>query len=208
MVWGAIRFLPDLLESVQATVKYGKWVYAHLSAPQGFPFTIAIIVIGIGLIFSETIQARLHQWMPKAEMAGDEGPDLSLEWMERKEWPHWDLIRMRNFGDGPAFNIGLRFSWDELSFSPPFDKNVLHPNQEITQEAHFSETTGPQSSNIGRMDEILRIAFLSDRTPPLQVIATFSDGRLKFEKPFSFELGPGGQNAERIRITPGPRKKI
>jgi hypothetical protein len=209
MAWGAIRFLPDLLESMQATVKYGKWVYAHLSAPQGLPFTIAIIVIGIGLIFSETIQARLHRWMPKVgDVVRDEGPDLSLEWMKRKEWPHWDLVRMRNFGDGPAFNIGLRFSWDELSFNPPFDKNILHSNQEITQEAHFSEKTGPGSSNIGYMDEILKVNYFKDRTPPLQVIASFSDGRGKLEKPFTFELGPGGTNAERIRITPGPRKRI
>ena len=164
-------------------------------------------------MFSETIQARLLQWMPKADdMVGDGGdrggPDLSLEWRIKKEWPHFDVVRMRNFGGGPAFNIGLRFSWEELSFSPLFDKNVLDPNQEILQDAHFSEKTGPGSTNIGRMDEILRIAYLRDRTPPLQVIASFSDGRVKFEKPFTFELGPGGENAERIKITPGLRKRI
>jgi hypothetical protein len=128
--------------------------------------------------------------------------------MERKEWPNLDLVRIRNIGNATAFNIGLRFSWGELSFSPPFDKNVLHEKEEITQEAHFSEKTGAHSTNIGRMDEILTVAFLSDRTPPLQVIASFSDGRVTFEKPFIFELGPGGQSAERIRIMPGPRKRI
>ena len=147
-----------------------------------------------------------HREQKREEVNG--GPDLSLEWMEKKEWPHWDLLRIRNIGNASAFNIGLRFSWEELSFSPPFDKNVLHANQEITAEARFSEKTGPHSSNIGRMDEILRIAYLKDRTPPLQVIASFSDGRIGFEKPFTFDLGPGGQSAERIKITPGLRKKI
>jgi hypothetical protein len=151
--------------------------------------------------------APLSATTPETSQELSNGPDFSLEWMTRKEWPHLDLVRIRNVGNASAFNIGLRFSWEELSFSPPFDKNVLHANEEITQEAHFSEKKAPRNINIGRMDEILRLAYLSDRTPQLQVIASFSDGRLKFEKPFTFELGPGGENAERIRITPGLRER-
>ena len=138
------------------------------------------------------------------EVAG--GPDLSLEWKHAKN--SGDLICLRNIGNTSAFNIGLKFSWEELFFDPPFDRNVLHPSQEITQHAHFGERTGPHSVNLGWMEEILRIAYLNDRKPPLQVILSFSDGQARFEKPFTFELGPGGRNAERIKITPGLRKKI
>lgn len=213
-VWGAIRYVPDLLESAQATAKYGRWIYAHLPLPGSGALAFVILIVGIGLIFSDTVQQKvselIHRKSRDASMAEEksDGPDFSMEWMERKEWPHWDLVRMRNIGNASSFNIGLRFSWEELSFSPPFEKNIVHANQEITQEAHFGEKTGPRSSNIGRMDEILRVAYLRDRTPPLQLIASFSDGRVKFEKPFTFELGPGKQNAERIRITPGLRKRI
>lgn len=174
---------------VRAVVSFGPFFF--------YPLVTALLVV-LGLVIHAYMSTR------RAEPSG--GPDLSLEWKHAKN--SGDLIRVRNIGNASAFNIGLKFSWEELFFDPPFDKNVLHPNQEIFEPARFCERTGPNSVNLGWMDEILRVAFLAGRKPPLEVTLLFSDGRVRLEKPFTFELGPGGTNAERIRITPGPRKRI
>lgn len=61
LVWGGIRFVTDLLESVEATAKYAKWSYEHLSAPHSTLATVVIIVVGIGLIFAEKVQALVSE---------------------------------------------------------------------------------------------------------------------------------------------------
>ena len=183
----------QLLRTVRDVVSFGPFFF--------YPLVTALLVV-LGLVVHAYIDTRPKR--PEMEPSG--GPDLSLEWKHAKN--SGDFICLRNIGDASAFNIGLKFSWEELFFDPPFDKNVLHRNEENTQVARFAERTGPRSVNLGWMDEILRVAYLKDRKPPLEVILSFSDGRVRFKKPFTFELGPGGTNAERIRITPGLRKRI
>lgn len=63
---GAIRWLPDLLESAQATQKYGLWAYKHLGVlvvnvqRGGVGITAGLLLVGGGLIFSETIQQEIR----------------------------------------------------------------------------------------------------------------------------------------------------
>jgi hypothetical protein len=76
LAWSVVRFVPDLLESMQATAKYAKWSYAHLAAPHSGLLTFAVFFIGIGLIFSETIQRSIQQ-MPRLGIVGD--ADLLLQ---------------------------------------------------------------------------------------------------------------------------------
>jgi hypothetical protein len=77
-VWAAIRWIPDLLESIQATEKYGRWLYVHFSVPRSGVLTIVILVIGLGLIFSETIEHKFRQWWSK-EAVASAGDSFSLQ---------------------------------------------------------------------------------------------------------------------------------
>jgi hypothetical protein len=64
-LFGFIRWLPDILESTLATQKYGLWLYKHIGVflviPPGKLVTLTILIIGIGLIFSETIQEEIRK---------------------------------------------------------------------------------------------------------------------------------------------------
>jgi hypothetical protein len=82
-LWAAVRWIPDLLESVQATERYGRWTYAYLGAPRSGLLTIAILIVGIGLIFSETIQRKIHAWKsesPPNKRGTANRPKLFLEY--------------------------------------------------------------------------------------------------------------------------------
>jgi len=68
-IWGAIRYLPDLLESIQATAKYGRWLYDHASAPRSVGLTITILVVGIALLFADSVKEHTGRWFPKRSNA-------------------------------------------------------------------------------------------------------------------------------------------
>jgi len=57
--WAIIRFVPDTLESVKTTAKYGQWLYSHGNIPHSSLLSVAILVVGVALIFSDTIQRLL-----------------------------------------------------------------------------------------------------------------------------------------------------
>lgn len=61
MAWG-VWVVVDLRESVQATA-VARWIYVHLSAPRILMFTIAFLIIGIGLIFSAIIREKVANWL-------------------------------------------------------------------------------------------------------------------------------------------------
>jgi len=61
LAWGVIRFIPDTLESVQATGRYAKWAYQHASIPHSWMLTVVILVVGVALVFSEDIEGFLVQ---------------------------------------------------------------------------------------------------------------------------------------------------
>jgi hypothetical protein len=62
-IFGAVRGTVDLLESIKATREYAQLIYSHrylafgLSGPAYL--TVAVLVIGIGLIFAEKIQEKV-----------------------------------------------------------------------------------------------------------------------------------------------------
>lgn len=66
-IWAVVRYLPDLLESAQATAKYGRWLYAHVSIPRSGSLSAVILGVGIALIFAETLREQVHRWLPKSE---------------------------------------------------------------------------------------------------------------------------------------------
>lgn len=142
---------------------------------------------------------------PRREVQSDGGPDLSLEWKSTKQYPNYDRVRIKNFGTASAFNIGLRFALPQFSFHPNFEINVLHADREIEREAVFFERTTPNHSDLWRREYLLTGNHLSDESA-LEIVASFFDAqREAFEKVFSLELGSGG---ERIKITPGTRKRL
>jgi len=70
IAWAAIRWIPDSLESIQATEKYAKWLhdhsgYLHILYVHDVLLSSTCIVVGIGLIFSDTIQKELQKWRRK-----------------------------------------------------------------------------------------------------------------------------------------------
>lgn len=77
IIWGAIRFIPDSLESAQATAKYTRWLYNHFGVPHNLLLTVAIVIIGIGLIFSESIQKKLSGRASSKEKGGANNPQLT-----------------------------------------------------------------------------------------------------------------------------------
>jgi hypothetical protein len=50
-----------LFESIQATAKYGKWVYAHLGFPRNNWLTVAVLVAGVALLFYENIRQLVNR---------------------------------------------------------------------------------------------------------------------------------------------------
>ncbi len=124
LIWGAVRVIPDALESAQATEKYAKWFYAHLAAPHSAFLTLGIVVIGLGLIFSETIQHHITAFWKSAEITGI--ADLMLQEL--------DLGDLRIINGGAAYAINLAaFARMEIA--------VLDKPRTVT---HFEmEMTGP-----------------------------------------------------------------
>ena len=96
LVWGVVRFIPDLLASMQATAKYAKWSYTHLASPHSGLLTLIVFVIGIGLIFSDTIQKSIQQ-MPNSGIVGD--ADLMLQEL--------DLADLEIIQGGAAYVVNL-----------------------------------------------------------------------------------------------------
>ncbi|HSY33914.1 MAG TPA: hypothetical protein VLA42_18180 [Verrucomicrobiae bacterium] len=222
VAWGIIRFIPDLLESIQATAKYGKWSYAHLLVfPQSALLTIVVLVIGLGLIFSDTIQKKLHEWRkpepfitqppPEPEMftreqkermrsvAGieptpvpEKHPDIILEWTSPRKGD--DKIKFRNIGERSGFGVTLGpFSWPELSFLVPPQINALHPNEPVEVEPQFMERLGEdRTTNVGHMGIILGNTHYNGREP-LRIEIAFSDSDgLKFVRDIILKRGHGG----------------
>lgn len=73
LAWTVVRFIPDQIESFRSLEKYAKWAYLYLGAPHGLVWTLLILVVGIGLIFSETIEHKIRQWTKTSSLglAGD-----------------------------------------------------------------------------------------------------------------------------------------
>jgi hypothetical protein len=77
MAWAIVRFVPDTLESFEATAKYGRWLYSHLGSlliANNWSQNLVILVIGAGLIFSDRIQASVFG--PSQEKAGKSRPPI------------------------------------------------------------------------------------------------------------------------------------
>lgn len=94
-VWGIVTWLPDALEKYDATVKYGKWLYVHIGDGHvsGLLWRVVVPLIGLGIIFSDTIQQLLF-WVserskgkPLSPMEKLEGRALyeqSKAWLEKR----------------------------------------------------------------------------------------------------------------------------
>lgn len=108
----AIRFVPDLLESAQATTKYAKWTYTHLSAgPRGSIWTACILIVGICLIFSDTIRTKVGIWIGgNDEKNSRNGPKLMIAF-ERGDYRANSLLIV-NHGGGWAHSVTLRIPED------------------------------------------------------------------------------------------------
>src|SRR5208282_4066317 len=142
----------------------------------------------------ETVQIIERGSGEERKRVWEQRPDLALAWGSKGGWGTKDLVRLRNIGKGTAFNIGLRFSWPELSFPVPFEINLLHPDQETEREAGFIEKYQPGDTiHVSPMKDVLREQHYRGR-PSLQVTVAFFDSeRNAFEKPFMLEAGPGGR---------------
>jgi hypothetical protein len=122
VIWSAIRWIPDLLGSAQATAKYGKWVYEHLAhlhlvyLPSGLP-NVVVLVIGIGLIFSETIQRKIHQWWnsrQETETPQQQKPGNPIQWL--KDVKTYNARELKPTSDGP--NVVVEYGYSEERRSP------------------------------------------------------------------------------------------
>jgi len=71
LMWAVVRFIPDTLESLQATEKYGKWLYVHTSVPHRVVFTAVLFLIGMGLISSDAIQRYTAKWRNSSGIIGN-----------------------------------------------------------------------------------------------------------------------------------------
>jgi predicted nucleotidyltransferase len=76
MAWAIVRYIPDTLESFEATARYGRWLYSHLGSlliANWFQNSV-VLLIGAGLIFSDTIQASVFRL--SQEKAGKSRPPI------------------------------------------------------------------------------------------------------------------------------------
>jgi hypothetical protein len=111
LAWGVIRFIPDALESIQATAKYAKWSYDHLAVPRSGLLTLAIVLVGIGLIFSETIQKSIQAWMTASGITGN--ADLMLQELNLSD------IKITNGGASYEINLAAFVRIDVASLDKP-----------------------------------------------------------------------------------------
>ncbi len=176
----------------------------HKPIPHSDYITVGLVVGGLAWFTAVLLWPKR-----KTELVSSQtGPDIALEWDCRQGWPKWDIVRLRNIGTESASNVGLKFSWPELSFPVDFEINVIHANQEVEREPQFVEKLNPGHINVGHMKNILRDQRFHGHAP-LEVIVKFFDReRTAFEKPFTLEAGPGGEWGEEIKITPGKRKQL
>jgi hypothetical protein len=110
-VWGAIRYIPDLLESGQATAKYGKWLYAHLSFPRGGYLTVALFVMGIGIIFSSVIEKWIQELRRKKEKTSGSASPINLSKLKITSMEMYEAAELKPTTEGP--NIGVVYSYSE-----------------------------------------------------------------------------------------------
>jgi hypothetical protein len=69
-IWGAVRAPVDLMESLKATRHYAELLYcyrysAFAFVPRSFWFTLSLLIVGFGLIFSDRWLPILDRWWPR-----------------------------------------------------------------------------------------------------------------------------------------------
>jgi hypothetical protein len=119
-----------------------------------------------------------------------------------------DQVRLCNKGKASAIDVGLSFSWPELSFLAPFEINVIHANgPEIAREAIFAETIFPGFSNAGHLGHILRAPRYRNCEPLKIIVGFFDSNRAYFERSFTCHPGHGGKWGPEVRISAGKSRR-
>jgi hypothetical protein len=134
VAWSAVRFIPDLLESIQATGKYTKWLLQHLAFPHSLLLTVIIFVVGMGLTFSDTIQQRIQQLYRQDKP--HTGPFAVIQFPVSdlmSSQIRTDYICVKNIGDRPALDVEIEDlvkQWGKTTYKAVFpSKQILESGQ-------------------------------------------------------------------------------
>jgi hypothetical protein len=143
--WGFVRGIVDLLESIRATRCYAEFLYAHryaagaLLSGSGL-LTVVLLIVGAGLIFSESLTGVANRW-----------------------WPHAPNIKLQR-----VMNAGV--SWDAKNGCYVRQPNLEHPTIAIILEIANEVEHGKASPTAGRIKAQITYHFQQPSRPDLRVV--------------------------------------
>lgn len=179
-IWGVIRIIVDLLESVQATAKYAHSAYiSAIAAPQSEVLTVAVLIVGATLLYGEEIRtATTRLWHGDEKKQSKTTPatmsvyEFRMDPVRYKTDPdgmlRWYSLKLLLTNDS-AFDIDMgasfRFYRIENDGSLTFLRKFEHGRW---ADGKYESPTSPQA-------EINIAHFISGQTRKLDVVMKYPD---------------------------------
>jgi len=109
-IWGGVRFVVDLLSSLDATKSYGHYAYVQLAAsPASRTLTITVIAVGLALLLYEPLKRLISNrgWVAESRSTLN-GPRLVATFYgPAKDAPSKHGLWVENEADDPALEISV-----------------------------------------------------------------------------------------------------
>jgi hypothetical protein len=227
LVWATVRKVVDFTESVRAAKGYAHsgWVYL-LAAPSSGVLTVAVVVVGLSLLFSEKLKEQLdvlastvRSWTKEYEIPGTKNvaavhdkssdPDVFLEWEISQNRFSPEFAHLKNRGKSAALSVRIGpFSWPNVRWTQNIEVQSIDPSSEEKVEAKFHVELGEEfdgaSLQFGRILSIMNAGY--EGHGPLFVSVNFKNSELQeFARDFTFRQASGGS---KVLLDPGPVRRV